>query len=263
MRAGNQLPPEVISLMHSAFLCEFATVSKERVPIDTPVGCFFDPGGTINLTTGLAYPVKAERARNNSKVGLLLEGFPDEPVALIAGTAAVRDSDIQANVDRYIPEIAAYFDSFSGGHPWEIACEGVHYWARIIIEVTPKHIWWWPNPAAMDQIPHRWDAQEGARFSPSDPAPTGLLSPAPKWSDTPWVRQAEEMLRLGLPAHLTLLDDDGYPLPFRVRSIEQRAFGFALALPSGAPWRIGGAASLCFQGRATFIGRVTPTKDGA
>jgi hypothetical protein len=34
-------------------------------------------------------------------------------------------------------------------------------------------------------------------------------------------------------------------------------------VPTGAPWTPAGEASLCFAGRATFIGRVEPSADGA
>src|SRR4051812_4244083 len=99
------LPQPVLDLIRSAGLAAFATVSSAGVPIDTPVGGFHEPDGRFSIATGVAYPAKAERVRRNPKVGVLLEGFPGEPVVLIAGHGTVRDADIQANVDRYLPEI--------------------------------------------------------------------------------------------------------------------------------------------------------------
>jgi hypothetical protein len=112
------LPPDVAQMIASAMFCEFGTISAQGVPIDTPLLCFADPGcRSIDVGTGLAYPTKAERARRNPKVGLLLEGGPAQPVISIGALATVKDANIQANAERYIAEVIAYFDSFSGGQP--------------------------------------------------------------------------------------------------------------------------------------------------
>lgn len=261
--ASDSLPKAVQSMLQSAFLCEFATVSSAMAPIDTPVGCFWNPDGTIGVTTSLSYPVKAERARRNPKVGLLIEGFPGEPLVMIAGLASVRDADIQANIDRYLPEISNYWESFAAGYPWAIVREGVHYWSRIIIDITPVRIWWWDDGLAAATRPHRWDAPADVAAPPSDPAPQAPSSAAPDWSPKSWSEQADEVVAADLPAHLTLLDPDGFPLPFRVRSLSRNATGFSLAFPDSVPWDVRGQASLCFMGRATFIGAVTPTPGGA
>ncbi len=258
------LPEDVLALIRSACLCEFASVSSASLPINTPLGCYFTDAGTINVTTGLAYPVKAERARKNPKVGILLEGFPDEPTVLIAGMAAARDADIPSNVDRYLRAIHAIYPYFTCGNPWEVARDCVYYWTRIIIEVKPKHIWWWSNPAATNAPPKRWDAPPQTVYPASDPAPASPASSPIDWGVQPsWKAQASEVVAEGLPSHLALLGEDQFPLPFRVRSITQTDFGFALELPAGVPWRIEGKASLCFMARATFVGTVTQTPSGA
>jgi hypothetical protein len=259
----RSLPGPVLALMRSAGLAEFATVSGAGVPIDTPVGSFHEPDGTISVATGIAYPAKAERARRNPKVGLLMEGFAQEPVVLVAGLAAVRDADVQANVDRYLPEIAAYLDNFAAGYSWEQTRDAVHYWAKIFIEVVPRTIWWWDSPAATDRPPRRWDAPAGAAAPASDPAPAAPSSAPLDWSPPPWRDQAGEVIAEGLPAHLTLLDGEGFPLPFRVRSVARTDDGFALKLPAGVPWRVEGKATLCFIARSTFVGTVMPTEGGA
>ena len=48
-----------------------------------------------------------------------------------------------------------------------------------------------------------------------------------------------------------------------MRSAVQTDLGFKLALPAGVPWNLKGKASLCFMGRATFVGVVEPTPEGA
>jgi hypothetical protein len=63
----------------------------------------------------------------------------------------------------------------------------------------------------------------------------------------------------GAAAHLTVLDDEGYPMPMRARSFELVTEGFRLVLPRGVPWRVAGKASLTFAGFQTFVGEVVPT----
>ncbi len=259
----GDLPQPVLDLIRSAGLAEFATVSGAGVPIDTPVGSFHEPDGRISVATGVAYPAKAERVRRNPKVGLLFEGFPGEPVVLIAGMAAASDADIQANVDRYLPEIAAYFDNFAAGYSYAQSRESVHYWAKIFIDVIPRTIFWWDDWSRVDEAPHRWDAPAGTAWPASDPAPASPASAPLDWSPPPWQAQADKVMAEKLPAHLTLLDPQGFPLPFRVRSVTSTADGFTLRLPAGVPWQVAGQATLCFIARSTFVGTVTATPGGA
>jgi len=258
------LPGRVTELIQSSMFSEFATVSAQGIPIDTPAFSFLDfERGSIDIATGLSYPAKAERARRNPKVGLLIEGLPDEPMISIAALAAVRDADIQANVDRYVAETIAYFDAYSYGTPWALARQSVWYWARIFVCCQPQRILWWSSPAHMDAPPLRWDAPAETSFPPSDPAPAGPTSSPPVWPTRPWRERAGELLSLGVHAHLTTIDTEGFPLPLRARSVTLEDAGFSLGLPSGVPWPIRGKASLSFAGAATFIGEVRSAHGGA
>lgn len=251
----QELPAHVLDLMRSGCIAEYATVSAAGVPIDTPV-LFFPSDGlrTFDVATGLSYPAKAERARRNPKVGLLIEGDPDEPVIAIAGMAAVRDSDLQANVERYLSE---------AGHvlphdpDWSLARQAVWYWTRIIIEITPARVFWWDSAAAMDAAPQHWDAPAKTCYPASDPAPAGTVSEPSKWEQPPWQDLVSQALGRGASGHLSVVDAEGYPMTVRVRAMEATETGFALDLPKGLPWRIDGKASLTFQGNETFVGEVT------
>jgi hypothetical protein len=253
------LPENVRSLLLDTLNAEFATVSGAGVPIDTPM-LIFPTGGlqTFDVCTGVAYPAKAERARNNPKVGLLFEGGKDRPVVSIAGLAAVRDSDIQANTLRYLGETAW---ARPLNPPWSVARKAVYYWSRLLVAITPVRVLWWDSPEAMDGAPQRWDAPAGAIYPKSDPKPTSAPSVSPKWPEQRWQDLAEGAIKLGLPHHLTLCDKDGYPLPIRARALKLTATGFEIGIPAGAPWPRTGKGSLTFVGRETFIGNVQDNGD--
>jgi hypothetical protein len=252
------VPDNVVDLLGSVTNAEFGTVSSMDVPIDTPMYLFPSDGmKTFDVATGLSYPAKAERARRNPKVGLLIEGDPKDPVVSIAGHAEVRDTDLQANVERYIAETG---HDIPAEVPWEVARRAVWYWTRIIVAITPVRILWWDDAAAMDGAPHRWDAPADTVYPHTMPRPPGEVSKTPQWSQPSWPEQAAGMMASGLPAHLTLCDHEGYPLPIRARTVELTADGFNLDLPAGSPWgsdRRAVKATLSFVGLSTFVGEVT------
>jgi len=250
----TSLPDAVVNLIKSASYGEFATISAAGVPIDTPLLSFPEEDiSKIGMATGVAYPTKAERARRNPKVGLLYEGtLPGEPAFVsIAGIAAVRDSNIQANVLKYISETALMSDPKL---PWSAKSKAVWYWSRILIDVFPKEILWWDSAADLDKAPHRWTAPAGTVFPASDPAPPGKASAAPKWDQPPWQTQAKDALSRNAAGHLSVVDADGFPRPMRTSTLRGADGGFVLTLPKHAPGARSGSASLTFFGRETFIG---------
>lgn len=255
---SEELPGPVAELLGSASIAEYATVSAAGVPIDTPVLVFPSEGlCSIDLATGLSYPAKAERARRNPRVGLLIEGGSDEPVISIAGMAAVRDADIQANVDRYLSE-SAY--TLAHDPDWSLARKAVWYWARILVEITPASVVWWDSPGAMNRAPHRWDAPAGTVYPRSDTEPPGRPSKPATWRERPWRELAGQALDRGARGHLSVVDGDGFPRPMPVQAVALEETGFRLGLAAGIPWVTAGRASLTFGGIETFVGEVTGTE---
>ena len=173
----REMPEEVRAVLAEAREVEFATLSAGGVPVNNPLFHYYGSAGTtIDVATGVAYPAKSDRARRNPKVGLLfapgiarqdpvvkgslpgqvsLEGTPDgassdAPVVVISATASVRDSDIQANTDRYVRD-------FLRDHPlrvpWEQDRERVWYYARIYIECTPHRVLFWLEASRPERRP--------------------------------------------------------------------------------------------------------------
>jgi hypothetical protein len=252
MSGLRDLPDHVFRFLESGVVAEFATVSEAGVPIDTPTYYFpSDDMTTLDLATGLPNPAKAERARRDPKVGLLMDGAAEEPVVVVRARAAVRDSDLQSNCVRYLAETG--FKGISHGQTWEQARQAVTYWSRIIIENKPERIYWWDNQAAMDGPPRVWNAPAGVVYPISDPAPDEPMQRS-AWPVNPWQEVARAAIAAMPAAHLTVLDDDGYPMPMRTRSFELVDEGFRLQTPKGVPWAIAGRGSLTFAGFYTFIG---------
>jgi hypothetical protein len=248
----HELPERVFKLMESAVVAEFSTVSSAGIPIDTPTYYFpSDDMETLDLATGLPNPAKAERARRNPKVGLLIEGTPGEPIVVVRARAAVRDGDIQSNAIRYLAETG--YRGISHGITWEKARLAVTYWSRIIVENKPERIYWWDHLAALDAPPGIWSAAPGTVYPKSDPPPSGKMQPS-AWPVRPWRLVADDAVASGAAAHLSVLDPDGYPLPMRARSFELVREGFRLTMPKGTPWKLAGQASLTFAGFRTFVG---------
>ena len=253
----DHLPDDIARLIRTRFIAEFGTLSKAGIAIDTPLVPFTSEDlETIDSTTGLAYPAKADRVRSNPKVGMLFEGEAQEPVVSIAGMAAVRDRDFQANLDRYLceeiltPAISPQIVDYQS-----VTRPAIWYFTRIIIEVKPVHVRWWKNRAAMDAPPAEWRRPSGAAYPLSDPAPSGDPSKA-LWERPVWRDLARNALARKVPAHLCLTDAEGFPLPIRIKEVHAHEDGFRLVLPKWLPWS-GGKGTVSFQGLEIFIGETS------
>ncbi len=261
MNLLEQLPDRAKHLIQSGINTAFTSISKAGVPVDTPLLLFpSEYLKTIDLATGLAYPAKAERARRNPKVGLLIEGKKDEPVISIAGMAAVRDSNIEANAIRYISEVGHYGPSIM--QPWEVGHKAVWYWSRIIMEVMPKRVMWWENRAAMDGPPNVLEQPADTVYPASDAGPTGKGSAPIEWPASAWQEHIRSYLDRKASGQLSLFDNDGFALPFTARNVTLDGDTLVLDMPKGLPWtQESGTGGFTFEGRATFVGDVS--RDGS
>jgi hypothetical protein len=106
--SSPDLPIEVWQVLDRSITVEYTSLTGAGTPVMVPVTPYVaDDRSTLDVSTGLTYPAKAERARRDPKVSLLYSdplgsGLVRPPVVLVQGLATVRDANLQANTDRYV-----------------------------------------------------------------------------------------------------------------------------------------------------------------
>ncbi|RCG25879.1 hemerythrin [Sphaerisporangium album] len=228
-------PSETARLFERSLVCEYASLTRDGRPVTWPLTPYVGANGTLDVSTGLTYPDKAERARRDPRVALLYSdptgsGLDRPPVVLVQGRAAVRDADLQANTDRYVRESLAKTPAGFSGTPWFLMKRLGWYFARIWVEVTPERILWWPE-GDLSRTPEAWTCADDLVAPPSDPAPAGPRLPSRSVPPADWQPFADRAAGLGEPV-LTMVSD-GRPLAVRTRSCTRTAGGFDLRLPAG------------------------------
>ncbi len=244
-------PPELLALFERAVTVEYASRTRSGDPVTVPVTPYLgEDGRTLDVSTGLTYPVKAERARRDPRVALLFSdalgtGLERAPVVLVQGLATVRDADLQAGTDRYVRLSMAKAPEVYAGQPGWLLRTLSWYFARIWIQVTPTRMLWWPE-GRLDAQPREWKAPLGTQAAPSDPAPSGpgaagVLTPPADWR--PAAAEAA-----GLPTRdLTVVGADGFPVVLPVRELAPVPEGFRLQVAPGAEPVPAGPACLTFH----------------
>jgi hypothetical protein len=266
-------PAELSGVFERAITCEYASLTGAGAPVTVPSTPYL-AARTIDVSTGLTYPAKAERARRNPKVALLfadpIGSSASPPVVLVQGRAAVRDADLQANTDRYVRCAQEKLPATTKGQPKLLRRRLAFYYARIWIEVTPLRMLWWPD-RTLAEPPRRWSAGADVRLPESDPPPQGRRPPP--WLKPPanWREVAARALR-NLPlADLTVLDADGYPLCLPVTAGELVNDEVPLRVGAGAPRLSPGPACLTVHGHDerfttqenhTLMGALVPESGG-
>jgi hypothetical protein len=266
-------PPELTAGFERAVTCEYASLTRAGAPVTVPTTPYLGVG-TLDVSTGLTYPAKAERARRNPKVALLFAdpigvGSGEPAVVLVQGHAAVRDADLQANTDRYVRQSMSKLPAASKGQPRALLRRLGYYYARIWIEITPLRIRSWPD-RQLAQEPQEW--RNPAPNPPrSDPEPPG--GQPPPWLSPPdgWREIAARALS-DLPlADLTAVDRDGFPVCVPVTAGALDGEGVSLQVGAGAPELSPGPACLTVHGHDdqfttqenhTLVGELTSGGDG-
>jgi hypothetical protein len=244
-------PDGLLDVFERSITCEYASLTRNGTPITIPTTPYVG-NGTLDVSTGLTYPAKAERARRNGKVALLFAdpigaGHGAAPVVLVQGHAAVRDADLQANTDRYARVAAEKLPQATKGQPKFLLRRFAFYYARIWIEITPLRIRRWAD-RALDTQPHEWRLEPAPHLPSSDPTPPGHQPPPWKEAPQEWREPAARALRELPLADLTAVDSDGYPVCVPVSAGVLAGDEVAMRLGAGAPSLPDGPACLTVHG---------------
>lgn len=248
---GDGWPDELGEVFEQALTCEYASLTRAGAPVTVPSTPYVG-SGTLDVSTGLSYPAKAERARRNPKVALLYAdaigtGAARPPVVLVQGHAAVRDADLQGNTDRYARLALAKLPGATKGQPKFLLRRMKFYYARIWIEIVPQRIVWWESRDLAGE-PQVWQAAGAGPLAQSDPAPSGRQPAA--WLTPPgdWRAVAARALSELPLADLTFVGADGYPVCLPVSPGALAGDELPLGLGAGALEPRDGPACLTVHG---------------
>jgi hypothetical protein len=258
-------PSELTEVFERSVTVEYGSLTQSGRPVTVPVSPYIsDNQKTLDVSTGLTAPSKADRARKNPKVCLLYadpigEGMRDRPVVLVQGHAAVRDADLQQNTDRYVRLSASKYPATIKGIPKAVLGTLGYYYARIWVEVTPLRVCWWPHRDLASE-PQEWLAPADTVLPPSDPTPAG--TPPTPWRSPPgdWRPVVEYALsRLPL-SDLSTVDGDGYPICLPVTLATLEGSTLSVHLGAGAPELLPGPACVSLHSHAeVFAGQENRT----
>ena len=164
------------TLFDRAITCEYASLTASGDPVTVPVTPYVgETGTTLDVSTGLTYPAKAERARRNPKVALLFadplgSGLEDPPTVLVQGLAAVRDADLQANTDRYVRVSLAKLPAVTKGQPRLVLRRMAFYYASALGG---------DHAAALAVVDRPWPDDATVGVVEPEPGPGPSLRPRP------------------------------------------------------------------------------------
>jgi hypothetical protein len=199
---------------------EYTTVDGHGQPITWPVTPYYRPGAeTIDVTTGLGYPKKADDAAANPKVALLFSdptgsGLADPPVVLVQGVAEVDDRDLDANRERYARESVEKLPATKDMQPpGPLQRMFTWYYTRIYVRVRPERVWVWRGgPGSEPELfdTHLEEVRSGHDEEPDAPRH------GPRGRDPVWDRRIDELGARYDTAVLSLVAPDGFPFSARV-----------------------------------------------
>jgi hypothetical protein len=216
----STLPQEVRDAFERFVTCEFTTVDAAKQPITWPVTPYYGPGApTIDVTTGLGYPKKADDARAHPSVSLLFSdptgsGIGSGIKVLVQGTATIDDEDLEANADRYYRDSIVKLPATKKMHPPKPMRKMLNwYYARLYIRVRPERVFVWPEgDLAEDPVVHDAHLEEvrsGHVEEPPEPHGSAALG------SVAWDRRMEDLAEHETGV-VSWLGPDGFPISVRV-----------------------------------------------
>jgi hypothetical protein len=217
----SSLPPEVRDAFDRFITCELTTVDASKQPITWPVTPFYEQGAaTIDVTTGLGYPKKADDAGRHPSVALLFSdptgsGIESDIRVLVQGTATIDDQDLKANAERYMRESGEKLPATRKMHPPKFLRGAFNfYYARIYIKVRPERIFVWAD-GDLSREPTVHDAHLEEVRSGHTEEPAEEHGP-PAGGEPAWDGRMD-FLAEQESGVLSWLGPDGFPIAVRVR----------------------------------------------
>lgn len=216
----SSLPPEVREVFERFVTTEYTTVDARQQPITWPVTPYYEPGAaTIDVTTGIGYPKKADDAERNPSVSLFFSDptgarIERPPTVLVQGTAEIDDRDLDANAERYVRESIEKLPATKKMHPPKPMRRLLSwYYARLYIKVRPERVFVWPDgdqtrePTLLDA--HMEEVRSGHSEEPAaEHAPT-------QGGEARWDARLSQLGERYDTAVLTWVGPDGFPISFR------------------------------------------------
>lgn len=237
----SSLPPAAREAFDRFITTELTTVGARQQPITWPVTPYYTDGApTIDVTTGLGYPKKADDAKRHPSVALLFSdptgsGIENPAQVLVQGTAEVDDVNLTANRERYWRELRAKLPATRDMHPPKpMRAMFNWYYTRIYTKVRPERVFIWPD-GDVGAEPELHDAHlEEVRSGHSEEPPEdhgGAQAGPLAWDD-----RLDDLERHET-AVISWLAPDGFPLAVRLPiRVDRSAHAVHLAAePAGVP----------------------------
>ncbi len=238
----SSLPAEARQAFERFVTCELTTVGARQQPITWPVTPYYrDGGATIDVSTGVGYPKKADDAIRHPSVSLLFSdptgSGVERPIqVLVQGTAEVDDRNLKQNAERYFRESSVKLPATKKMHPPKPMRDMFGwYYTRIYIHVRPERVFLWPDGDVTAE-PEVHDAHlEEVRSGHSEEPPVDHGAAAP--GAAAWDERVERLGRDHETAVVSWLGPDGFPLSARVPiSVDEAARAIHLEQePTGLP----------------------------
>ena len=215
------LPAEVREAFERFITCEYATVDAGQRPIVWPVTPYYRDGdATVDVTTGLGYPKKANDAARNPHVALLFSDPTGSRIetgiqVLVQGTAEVDDRDLAANRERYWRDSWEKLPGTRTMHPPKLLRRLFNwYYTRLYVHVRPERVFVWTD-GDVGKTPqvhgsHLEEVRSGHSEQPLEP------HEPPSGGVVPWDARIEELGRRHETAVLGWVAPDGFPLVVRL-----------------------------------------------
>jgi hypothetical protein len=272
----STLPPEVRDAFDRFITCELTTVDAAKQPITWPVTPYYTQGGaTIDVTTGLGYPKKADDAAAHPSVSLLFSDPTGSAIesgirVLVQGTATIDDEDLKANAERYFRETGEKLPATRKMHPPKPLRRMLGwYYTRLYIKVRPERVYVWPDGEIVTEPQVLGAHLEEVRSGHSQEPPEDHGAAA--GGGVSWDERME-----WLAGHetgvLSWLGPDGFPIAVRVpirvdgpsKAIEIQAEPAALPLLAGRACLTvhRHAPDFSWQRNMQVRGDLRPTDDG-